>query len=55
MSTKDTLVRSFMAGAILALAAFLQSPLLMQTGNAPVGAVLFPSVLYHASLMKYDL
>jgi formate/nitrite transporter len=55
MSTKDTLVRSYMAGAILALAAFFAITVITQTGNALLGAVLFPVGFIMLYLMKYDL
>ncbi|WP_369056188.1 formate/nitrite transporter family protein [Kineococcus terrestris] len=55
MSTRDTLVRAYMAGAILALAAAFAVTVTVQTGNALVGALLFPvgfSILY---LLGFDL
>ena len=55
MSTRDTLIRSYMAGAILALAAVFAITIAVQTGSALLGAVLFPvgfSMLY---LMGFDL
>ncbi|WDY55907.1 formate/nitrite transporter family protein [Pseudomonas sp. PSKL.D1] len=55
MSTRDTLIRSYMAGAILALAAVFAVTIAVQTGSALLGAVLFPvgfSMLY---LMGFDL
>lgn len=42
MSTKDTLIRSFMAGAILALAAVFAVTVSIETGSLLVGAMLFP-------------
>ena len=42
MSTKDTLVRAFMAGAILGLAAFFAITVIVKTGSLLVGAMLFP-------------
>lgn len=42
MSTRDILIRAFMAGAILALAAAFAVTITVQTGNALLGAVLFP-------------
>ncbi len=42
MSTKDTLIRAFMAGPILALAAAFAVSITVQTGQALAGAVLFP-------------
>ncbi|WP_339490096.1 formate/nitrite transporter family protein [Pseudomonas sp. EL_65y_Pfl2_R95] len=55
MSTRDTLIRAFMAGAILALAAAFAITIAVQTGSPLLGAVLFPvgfSMLY---LMGFDL
>jgi formate transporter len=55
MSTRDTLIRAVMAGAILALAAAFAVTVTVNTGNALVGALLFPvgfSILY---LMGFDL
>ena len=40
MSTKDTLVRAYMAGAILALAAAFAVTINVQTGQPLAGAVL---------------
>ena len=42
MSTRDTLIRSFMAGAILALSAAFAVTVTVQTGQPLVGALLFP-------------
>jgi formate/nitrite transporter len=55
MSTRDTLIRAYMAGAILALAAVFAITVAVQTGSPLVGAILFPvgfSMLY---LMGFDL
>jgi len=55
MSTRDTLIRAYMAGAILALAAVFAVTIAVQTGSPLLGAVLFPvgfSMLY---LMGFDL
>nr|WP_206691126.1 formate/nitrite transporter family protein [Quadrisphaera sp. INWT6] len=55
MGTRDTLIRAFMAGAILALAAAFATTVTVQTGNPLIGALLFPvgfSLLY---LMGFDL
>ncbi len=55
MSTRDTLIRAFMAGATLALAAAFAIFITVQTGSPLVGAILFPvgfSMLY---LMGFDL
>lgn len=42
MSTRDTLIRAYMAGAILALGAAFAITITVQTGNALLGALLFP-------------
>jgi formate/nitrite transporter len=55
MSTKDTFVRAFMAGAILALAAFFAITVIVKTGNALAGAILFPVGFIMLYLMKFDL
>lgn len=55
MSTKDTLVRSFMAGAILGLAAFFAITVIVKTGSPLVGALLFPVGFIMLYLMKFDL
>jgi formate/nitrite transporter len=55
MSTRDTLIRGYMAGAILALAAVFAVTINVQTGVPLIGAVLFPvgfSMLY---LLGFDL
>jgi formate/nitrite transporter len=55
MSTRDTLIRAYMAGAILALAAVFAITVAVETGSPLVGAMLFPvgfSMLY---LMGFDL
>ena len=55
MSTRDTLVRSFMAGAILALAAWFAITINVQTGQALAGAVLFPVGFCILYLLGFDL
>lgn len=55
MSTKDTFVRAFMAGAILALAAFFAITVIVKTGMPLVGAILFPVGFIMLYLMKFDL
>ncbi len=55
MSTKDTLIRAFMAGAILALAAVFAITVTMQTGSPLLGAVLFPVGFIMLYLMSFDL
>ncbi len=55
MSTRDTVIRAYMAGAILALAAAFAVSMTVQTGSPLVGAILFPvgfSMLY---LLGFDL
>ena len=42
MSTRDTLIRAFMAGAILALAAAFAITVAVETGVFLIGAILFP-------------
>lgn len=55
MSTRDTLIRAFMAGAILALAAAFAVTVTVQTGNALVGAILFPVGFIMLYLLGFDL
>jgi formate/nitrite transporter FocA (FNT family) len=55
MSTKDTLIRSFMAGAILALAAVFAITVAVKTGSALTGALLFPVGFIMLYLMSFDL
>src|SRR3954471_17092692 len=55
MSTRDTLVRSYMAGAILALAAWFAVTISVQTGNALAGAILFPVGFCMLYLLGFDL
>ncbi len=55
MSTRDTLIRSFMAGAILALAAVFAVTVTVQTGMPIVGAILFPVGFVMLYLLGYDL
>ncbi|BBB27884.1 formate/nitrite transporter family protein [Amphritea japonica] len=55
MSTKDTYIRAFMAGAILALAAFFAITVITKTGSAILGACLFPVGFIMLYLMKFDL
>ena len=42
MSTRDTVIRAYMAGAILALAAWFAETMSINTGVPVIGAVLFP-------------
>jgi formate/nitrite transporter len=55
MSTKDTLIRAFMAGATLALAAVFAITVAIKTGSPLVGALLFPVGFIMLYLMKFDL
>ena len=55
MSTRDTLIRAFMAGAILALAAVFAITIAVQTGIFLLGAVLFPVGVCMLYLMGFDL
>ncbi len=55
MSTKDTFIRAFMAGAILGLAAVFAITVAVKTGSPLVGAVLFPVGFIMLYLMKFDL
>lgn len=55
MSTKDTLIRAFMAGAILALAAAFAITINVQTGQPLAGAVLFPVGFCLLYLLGFDL
>lgn len=55
MSTRDTVIRAYMAGAILALAAWFAVTINVNTGRPIIGALLFPvgfSMLY---LLGFDL
>jgi formate/nitrite transporter len=55
MSTRDTVIRAYMAGAILALAAAFAVTITVQTGNALVGALLFPVGFCLLYLLGFDL
>jgi len=55
MSTKDTLVRAYMAGATLALAAAFAVTINAQTGQPLAGAILFPVGFCMLYLLGYDL
>ncbi|MFI7674265.1 formate/nitrite transporter family protein [Actinophytocola sp. NPDC049390] len=55
MSTRDTIIRAFMAGAILALSAAFAVTVTVQTGNALVGALLFPVGFCLLYLLGFDL
>lgn len=55
MSTRDTVIRAFMAGAILALAAAFAVTVTVQTGSALAGALLFPVGFCMLYLLGFDL
>ena len=55
MSTRDTLIRAYMAGAILALAAAFAVTINVQTGQPLAGAILFPVGFCMLYLLGFDL
>ncbi|ARE40363.1 Nitrite transporter from formate/nitrite family [Rhodovulum sp. P5] len=55
MSTKDTLIRAYMAGAILALAAAFAVTVAVNTGQFLIGALLFPVGFCTLYLLGFDL
>ncbi|MFO1133836.1 MAG: formate/nitrite transporter family protein [Rhodoblastus sp.] len=55
MSTRDTVIRAYMAGAILALAAWFAVTINVQTGQPLAGAVLFPVGFAMLYLLGFDL
>lgn len=55
MSTRDTVIRAYMAGAILALAAAFAVTVSVQTGEPLVGALLFPVGFCLLYLLGFDL
>jgi formate/nitrite transporter len=55
MSTRDTLIRAFMAGALLALAAVFAVTVTVQSGSPLVGALLFPVGFCMLYLLGFDL
>jgi formate transporter len=55
MSTRDTLIRSFMGGALLALGAVFAVTVTQQTGYPVIGALLFPLGFCTLYLHGYDL
>jgi formate/nitrite transporter FocA (FNT family) len=55
MATKDTFIRAYMAGAILALAAAFAVTVTQSTGQPIVGAILFPVGFCMLYLLGYDL
>ncbi len=55
MSTRDTVIRAYMAGAILALAAVFAVSVTVQSGSPLVGSILFPVGFCMLYLLGYDL
>src|SRR6188474_317577 len=55
MSNRDTLIRAYMAGAILALAAVFAVAVTQQTGYPIIGAILFPVGFCMLYLFGFDL
>jgi formate/nitrite transporter len=55
MSARDALIRAYMAGAILALAAVFAVTVAQQTGYPIIGAILFPVGFCMLYLMGFDL
>src|SRR6478672_3079989 len=55
MSTRDTAIRAFMAGAILALAAWFAVTINVNTGQPLIGAILFPVGFCMLYLLGFDL
>jgi len=55
MATRDTLIRAYMAGAILSLAAAFAITITVQTGSPLLGAVLFPVGFCMLYLLGFDL
>jgi formate/nitrite transporter FocA (FNT family) len=55
MSTRDTVIRAYMAGAILALAAWFAVTINVNTGQPIIGALLFPVGFCMLYLLGFDL
>lgn len=55
MSTRDTVIRAYMAGAVLALAAAFAVTVTVQTGSPIIGALLFPVGFAMLYLLGFDL
>ncbi len=55
MSARDTIIRAFMAGAILALGAVFAVMVTQQTGYPIIGAILFPVGFCMLYLLGFDL
>src|ERR1043165_2531054 len=54
MSTRDPVVRAYMAGAILALAAWMAVTINVNTGQPVVGALIFPVGFVMLNLLGFD-
>jgi formate/nitrite transporter len=55
MSARDTLIRAFMAGALLALGAVFAVTVTVETGSPLLGAILFPVGFCMLYLLGFDL
>src|SRR3569833_1420440 len=55
MSTRDTVIRAYMAGAILALAAWMAVTINVNTGQPLAGAIIFPIGFIMLYLLGFDL
>src|SRR6478752_6145724 len=55
MSARDTLIRAFMAGALLSLGAVFAVTVTVQTGSPLLGALLFPAGFCMLYLLGFDL
>src|SRR5947208_17198347 len=55
MSTRDTMIRAYMAGAMLTLAAWFAVTMSVNTGQPIIGALLFPVGFSMLSLFGFDL
>ena len=55
VSTRDTVIRAYMAGAILALSAAFAVTINVQTGNPLIGSILFPVGFCMLYLLGFDL
>src|SRR4029079_5860361 len=55
MSVRDSVIRAYMAGAILALAAWMAVTINVNTGQPVVGALIFPVGFVMLNLLGFDL
>src|ERR671936_1734561 len=55
MSTRDTVIRAYMAGALLTLAAWFAVTMSVNTGQPIIGALLFPVGFCMLYLFGFDL